>query len=124
MMTSVPGDRDKYNDSLTDVSPQACLEFFKLFGISTPEYYSISPDAVKKEISKIRRMKNCDGYVIYYLKDDRTIGIKKVKSVWRILLNALQEKIYYVYKNTNGSLSFLLERKRDIEIIFSRVGWG
>ncbi|KAB7494678.1 hypothetical protein Anas_02690 [Armadillidium nasatum] len=48
MLTSLPGKED--DDSLTTIPPQTCLEFFKFFGISIPEYYSISTEDVKENI--------------------------------------------------------------------------
>ncbi|KAL7648045.1 UNVERIFIED_CONTAM: hypothetical protein RMT77_001662 [Armadillidium vulgare] len=94
MMTSLPGEEETTNNnSLTTIPPNACLEFFKFFGIQTPDYYSISVNEVKENIDKMRRFKQTEGLVLYYLIKDKTIGITKVKTIWYIVVRAIREKI-------------------------------
>lgn len=90
MMTSVPG-KEKDN-SLLAFPPQICSRYFKFFGISTPTCYSIPFKNVKEKIEEIRKIKNSEGYVLYYLINDRTVGIVKVKTIWYVVLRAVREK--------------------------------
>ncbi|RXG54766.1 hypothetical protein Avbf_06696 [Armadillidium vulgare] len=94
MMTSLPGEEGT-NNSLTTIPPNMCLEYFKFFGISTPDYYSISVNDVKENIDKMRRFKQIEGFVLYYLIKDRTIGLTKVKTIWYVIVRAIREKSEY-----------------------------
>lgn len=55
MMTSTPGkaEGDEQEGSLTTIPPHACLEFFRFFGISVPEYYSIPAKDVRENITEV-----------------------------------------------------------------------
>lgn len=41
----------------------------------------------------MRRFKQTEGLVLYYLIKDKTIGLTKVKTIWYIIVRAIREKI-------------------------------
>lgn len=47
----------------------------------------------------MRRSKNSEGYVLYYLIGNRTIGLAKVKTVWYVMLRALRENVHRAFNN-------------------------
>lgn len=64
MMTSVPGKEE--DNSLTTIPPHVCLEYFKFFGISIPEYYLIPANAVKENIMKVGLHVTCLLYIYMF----------------------------------------------------------
>lgn len=105
MLTSTPG-MEKVK-SLTTMTPQICLKYFEFFGISTPENFVVAAKCVKNTIAELRTETDYEGCVLYYLINDRTIGLLKVKTIWYVIMRVLREKdIFQTSKNGELKKSF------------------
>lgn len=48
---------------------------------------------------QMRRFKQTEGLVLYYLMKDKTIGLTKVKTIWYIIVRTIREKIKCNFSN-------------------------
>ncbi|XP_045128705.1 uncharacterized protein LOC123514706 [Portunus trituberculatus] len=84
--------------SLLAVPPHHLLDFCCALGLRTVTYTVIPVTQAMDQKALVRRKIDSEGEVFYYLdKNDDTIGLVKVKTVWYVILRALREKAVYSF---------------------------
>ncbi|XP_063840019.1 uncharacterized protein LOC135088878 isoform X2 [Scylla paramamosain] len=84
--------------SLLSMPPHRLLDLCHALGLHTASYTIISVAQAMDQKEHVRKKKDSEGEVFYYLdKNEDTIGLVKVKTVWYVILRALREKAVYSF---------------------------
>ena len=88
------------NNSLTAFPPHIAIKVMRILNITCANYKLCEKEEEKEEIGKSRNEYDNEGYVIYYLdKNNDTIGMIKLKTLWYIFLRALRQKTDFYFRN-------------------------
>lgn len=89
------------NDSFINVfgkcvNPMEAISWAKSIGLPVAEVcdeYDMNPQNLKKIIDQVRQEEKSEGSVFYFIKNQKVIGLWKLKSLWYIMFRAIREKI-------------------------------
>lgn len=74
------------------------LEILTSFGLRTVKYEAMEYEEFKKKTTDYRLGTVCEGYVLYFLHDNKTIGIQKYKTWWYIVIRVVREYLKNNFK--------------------------
>ncbi|XP_050711471.1 uncharacterized protein LOC126995705 isoform X1 [Eriocheir sinensis] len=89
--------------SLVAIPPHHTLDLLSCLGFTVPTHTVIPVEELQRHREEIRLGYQTEGKVLYFLdKDEETIGLVKIKTMWYIMLRALREKLIYTTRRRQG----------------------